>query len=104
MQNAAAGRRDFLRFLVVQTADQTRIRDDARVGAEKARYVGPDFEPLRLEPGRQIRACGIRTAAPEQYSLAVRIARNETLGDQDLRGIAHAAYRFLTGSEVAARR
>ncbi len=83
MQYLAAGRRKLLRFVVMQRNDQPRRRHDTRVGREHARYVGPDFEPSCLQLGRHVGGRRVGAAATEQHSIAVRITRDESLGNHD---------------------
>ena len=70
MQDLGAVARDFLRFVVVQRAQQPRRRDGARIGAEQARHVGPDLEARRGQLGREIGGRGVRAAAPKQHRIA----------------------------------
>jgi hypothetical protein len=56
MQHLGAVARDFLSLVVVQGAQQARGRNGARVGAEQARHVGPDFQARGRELGGEIRA------------------------------------------------
>ena len=84
VQDLGAGGGDFLRLLVVQPLQQARARYLARVGGKHAGHVGPGFHPRRLQQGTEVRRGSIRTAAAEQHGAALRVAGDETLGDQHL--------------------
>jgi len=51
-----AAARDLLGFVVMQLAQQPRRRRRARIRAEHARHVRPDFQPLGAELRGKIRA------------------------------------------------
>ena len=75
---------DFLRFIVMQGAQQPRRRHGARIGAEHAGHVGPDLEARRVQFGREIRARSVRPAAAQQHGFAGLVRGNESLGDHHL--------------------
>ena len=53
MQHLGAAAGDLLRFVVMQRAQQPRLRRVARIGAEHARHVGPDLQPPRARAWRR---------------------------------------------------
>ena len=96
--------RDFLRLIVMQGAQQPRGRDGARIGAEHAGHVGPDLKPRGLELGGEIRARGIRAAAPEQHGVAGGVGGDESLrDDRPARARATRLQRRIR-REIAGRR
>ena len=84
MQHLRAGGRDFLRFRVVQSCQQSRIGNLARICAEQTGYVGPDFNRFCAEQGTKARRRGIRSATPKNDGLAIGLSRDETLGDKNI--------------------
>ena len=84
MQHLRAGRRDFLRFLIVQPRQQPRVRDVARVRAEHAGDVRPDFHFFRSQQCAEITGRRIRTAAPEDDGFSGVVARDEALRDEQI--------------------
>ena len=83
MQHLGAAAGDLLRLIVVQRAQQPRLRRRARIGAEHARHVGPDLQRARLQLGREVGGRGIRAAAAEQHGVARGIAGDEALRQND---------------------
>ena len=81
MQHLRAAARDLLRLVVFERAQQPCRRHRARIGAEHARHVGPDFQPTRLQLRSEVAARGIGAAAAEQHGVAVLVARDEALRD-----------------------
>ncbi len=81
MQHLGAAGGDLLRFVVVQRPDQARRRRGARIGAEHAGDVGPDFDGARTDLGGQVRRRRVRATAAQQTGVAVTVAGDETLGD-----------------------
>ena len=84
MQHLGAGRGDFLRFLVVQPRQQARARHLARIGAEHAGDVGPDFHFFRIQQRAEIARRRVRTAATEDHGFAGFVARHEALRDEQV--------------------
>ncbi len=79
MQHLRAGRRDFLRFLVIEPREQARLGHLARIRAEHAGHVGPDLDELGLEQRAEVAGRRIRSAAAEHDGFAVGVARDEPL-------------------------
>ena len=82
VQYFGAGGGDFLRLVIIQPGQQTRIRHFTRVGAEHAGHVGPDFHPLRAQQRTEIRRRGIRTTTPQNRGTAILMTGDKALGDQ----------------------
>ena len=104
VQDPGAAGGDFLGLVVVQRAQKARGGRGARVGAEHARHVGPDLQPLGPQLGREVGRRGIRAAAPQQHRVAVLIAGNESLGDDDRREPPQPLLERRIGRETAHRR
>ncbi len=103
VQHLRAVARDFLRFVVVERLEHARRRRGARVRAEHAGHVRPDFEAGGVQLGGEIGGGGIRATTTEQHGVAVLIARNEALGDDDRRELREALLHGLVRSEIAGR-
>ncbi|MNV26009.1 hypothetical protein D3C71_1171220 [compost metagenome] len=91
MQHLGAGGSNFLRFVIVQTGEQARVRHILRVGAEHARHVGPDFHAAGAEQRTEVRGRGIRAATAEDGGATVFMAGDEALADQHARGLGREA-------------
>jgi len=74
---------DFLRLVVMEGAQQARIRRGARIRTEQAGHIGPDLEPPGRELGRQIGRGGVGAAATEEHRLAVLVTCDKSLRDED---------------------
>ena len=101
VQDFRAARGDFLSFVIVQRTQQARRRRRARVGAEHAGHVGPDLEPLRAQLGGEVRCRGIGASAAEQHGVAIVVARNEALCDNNRRQDCKPLLQRRIRSEVA---
>ena len=104
VQHLGAAGGDLLRLVVVQRAQQARGRRGARIGAEHARHVGPDLQPLRAELRREVGRGGVRAAAPEEHGVAVLVAGDEALGDDDRGEGVQLRGECRIGREIAHRR
>ena len=104
MQDLCAVAGDFLGLVVVQGAQQPGGRHGAGIGAEHARYIGPNLETRRLQLGRKIGRGGVRSAPPQQHGVPGLIRRNETLGDHHLIERPPLRLQALIGCEIAGRR
>src|SRR6185503_10569932 len=104
MQDAATGGGDLLRLAVMQALDESRRRNGLWIGAEEARRIGPDLEAPRLELAGEVRARGIGAVAPEQYRLALRVARDEALRQNDAVDRSETRLQTLVRRKVATRR
>ena len=93
MQHFGAGRRDFLRFGVVEAGQQARVRHFARIGTEHAGHVGPDLDALRFQQCAEVRGRGIGTAAAEDGGGAVGVTGDETLRNQHPRRLHRESLR-----------
>jgi hypothetical protein len=104
MQNLCAIAGDFLGLIVVQCTQQTRGRHGARIGAEHAGDIGPNFQPRGAEFGRQIRSGSIRSAPAQQHGFAGIVGRDESLGNDDLIERLPSCLQLCIGREIAGRR
>src|SRR5689334_16761107 len=95
MQYLCAAGRDLLRFVVMQSADQARGRRGARIRAEHAGHVGPDLDLLRAQLGTEIRGRRVRTTTTQQAGVALAVAADESLRDDDWR--RRIELRFQSG-------
>ena len=71
---------------------------------EHARDVGPDFQPLGAQLGREVGRRGIRAAAPQEHGVALVIAGDESLGDDHRCEPLQALLEGRIGGETAHRR
>ena len=99
---AAAG--DLLRLVVVERAQETRTGHRVGIRCEHARHVRPDLESPRAELGGEIAGARVGAAAPEQHGFALRVARDETLGQIDHAVARQPPLQLGIGLEVAGRR
>ncbi len=104
MQHLGAAARDLLCFVVVERTQQARARHRVRIRGEHARHVGPDLEAAGAELGGEVAARGVRAAAPEQHGVALRVARDESLGQVDRSVARQSPLQLGIGLEVAGRR
>ena len=70
MQDLGPHGRQFLRFGVVQLAEQAGRGNVARVRGEHARHVRPDFDAFGAERGPKAGSGGVGAAASEQNRLS----------------------------------
>ncbi|MNV55687.1 hypothetical protein D3C71_1479290 [compost metagenome] len=105
MQHLGTGGGDFLRFVIIQAGQQAGVRHVLGIGAEHARYIGPDLHAAGAEQRTEVRRRGIRTAAAEDGGATVGMTRDETLGDQQPSGLrAEALCPFGIGTPLAVHR
>src|ERR1700761_7007191 len=85
VEDLSAAGCDLLGLVVMQVAQQTGCRGRTGIGAEHARHVRPDLQALSADLGREVRTRSIRTTASQQNRVAIIVAGNETLSDDDRR-------------------
>ena len=101
VQHEAAGRSDFLRFFVTQRTQQAcAAGDDARIGAEHARHIGPDFKTDRIQLRGQVRGRRVGAAAPEQHAFTCRVTGNEALRQNNAVAVGQLRLRLESSSVV----
>ena len=79
VQNLGTVARNFLRFVVVQGAQQPRGGHQPRIGAEQTGNIRPYFQPHRRKLGGEVSSGGVGTAASQQHRVAVVVGGDETL-------------------------
>ena len=104
MQHLRAAGGDLLCLIVVQRAQQPCGWGGARIGAEQARHVGPDLQPLGTQLRGQIGGGGVRAAAPEQHGVAIFVAGDEALRKHDRRERRKPPLERRVGGEAAHHR
>ena len=104
MQHLGAGGRDFLRFVVVETDQQSRLRHAARIGAEHAGDIGPDLDPISLQPRAEAAGAGVGTTTTEQAGAALAITNDEALRQQRLALRRETRTPVVIGIQAAAHR
>ena len=104
MQHLGAVGGDLLRLVIVQRLEQPRGRHVARVGGEHPRHVGPDLEPGRGEPGRDVGRRGVRATAAEQHRAAVFVRCDEALRQHRAAERGEPRGRLRVGLEAAGSR
>ena len=85
VEHRTAGRRDLLRFAVVERSQQPRRRHETGIGGEHAGYVGPDLETSRRQTTRDIGGRRVGSSSAEQHGVAGGVTRDETLRENDTR-------------------
>ncbi|MEZ4368002.1 MAG: hypothetical protein R2939_17240 [Kofleriaceae bacterium] len=103
VQHLGAERAEALGLAVGDPAQEPRVGHDPRVGGEHPGHVGPDLEGGRVDGGRQVRRGRVGAAAAEQHGVAVGVARDEALGDDDVGGDPVEASP-ISGRTAAAQR
>ena len=83
VQDLASRGGDLLCLPVAQPPQQSGRRDQARVGGEHARDVGPDLQPSRLEPSREQGRRGVRAPPTQDDRVPRGILGDEALSDVD---------------------
>ena len=84
MQDRGPHGGDFLGLVITQRLDLAGRAGQPRIGGEKSRHIGPDFQPFRLQFGGKICGGRIRASASQEGGVAILAPGDKALGQDNI--------------------